>query len=1163
MSAICGVASPKRRGCDVGAVTDGRYSLVSQFHAPVPCLQTDCFDVTFTRTSMESSVFVDGARAITDCNKSLLKSAARGHVKVNLACLSKSDLGNLFANIGPALPSIQHLNVYIPCQPPSRKQSRLPVNENGCLEFPSAEYDQAVKDLSNRMAGPKMAQILRTFLMSLATDATSLMTFICNLPLPRPLFQILTQAVSGMPSLLHLSLKGSQIGDEAVQHLCSTLQQAKCGVTHLDLSGCWLTDCSATTIAALMKAEALEFCMERFKAFLREYPDSSLAPRIRNILFQRRAAALTAELRSSCPGLVCISLHHNSVTDTGAVALFDAAVTSSTIESIGLCGNRLSMRAGRVARTVMTEHDTLREVDMRSNCALKLGLLRASHVRPMESASLASGTRAANPGAPGKQAPPPAAASAVPQAGADSSDIHAGGRGGEVVSSSGTAAAHACVSTEGAVHGGQHAVMATAMAAVVDMFEQMSADSTGQGALCSKRPEGGDSLMMLRREGDCMARSQRRCEAGCKPARCRKQPAATPASVDASAVAASAVGSGALQPATAPPERPKGNPSLPSSPGLTRQAGFQMARTPHLPDDRGVMESWVKDGARGCRREAGGVSSVSSAVAVRTENLSVRPHADDDLNGDIMQLSSWRRGGKPGDDAAAGSDALDDHSAQHGRCAADAQSRPAREARLKAKAGKKSKFGFIPAPDGGVSTYTRTDAAWRAPAASSTQGCSPTYAQARPHPTARAARRAHRVILAAPEHGRNAGHTRYAEASTPPLTSAKPRRKANGRNAGKACGKRGGRAGQRLKRGCPPPVVRPRGEGPAMRTVSVQASSDGGSGSGSVRHGLAALRGADPDAFISMHELCAWERQREDAARGHRYEPSDVSGATHSEERTPPAGTLGGRTPSAVGVVVGSQEGEELRTLGGAGSDGCAEGRAAAEVTRHGQPSGLVEASAEWQRLEGGRLWKSQNAACSTRTGLAAAGPVAASGLHAHGPPLEQGTGAAVVETAGPAVDISIGRGLHAPEPARKAPGPAAGRCQESLAVAQGVAPAADEKPGAAEECCGPEAAEQRDQQQRLFAQQEWKRCNDLVADAWNGSGPAEVERGSSSRCADTEDAAETADWSLGGGAAGSDASEAIRAVRGGMQCVQACLLQLDADAGLDRPGGLGAPPVV
>lgn len=64
------------------------------------------------------------------------------------------------------------------------------------------------------------------------------------------------------------------------------------------------------------------------------------------------------------------------VTDVGAVMLFDASLGSSTIQTIDLRGNQLTMRAGRTARAVMIDHDCLRAVDMRQNCALKLGLLR-------------------------------------------------------------------------------------------------------------------------------------------------------------------------------------------------------------------------------------------------------------------------------------------------------------------------------------------------------------------------------------------------------------------------------------------------------------------------------------------------------------------------------------------------------------------------------------------------------------------------------------------------------------------------------------------------------------------------------------------------------------------------------------------------------------------
>lgn len=53
--------------------------------------------------------------------------------------------------------------------------------------------------------------------------------------------------------------------------------------------------------------------MEKFKKFLREYPDSSLAPRIRNMLFEKRTAALSAELQATCPSLVWIRMDYNHV----------------------------------------------------------------------------------------------------------------------------------------------------------------------------------------------------------------------------------------------------------------------------------------------------------------------------------------------------------------------------------------------------------------------------------------------------------------------------------------------------------------------------------------------------------------------------------------------------------------------------------------------------------------------------------------------------------------------------------------------------------------------------------------------------------------------------------------------------------------------------------
>lgn len=88
------------------------------------------------------------------------------------------------------------------------------------------------------------------------------MTLTFSLPLPLALFPLFCQSVAGLPSLMHLSLQGSQLGDAGLQELCSVLSKANCSVTHLDVSGCCLSDCSAASVAALLKTGTLKYVIQ-------------------------------------------------------------------------------------------------------------------------------------------------------------------------------------------------------------------------------------------------------------------------------------------------------------------------------------------------------------------------------------------------------------------------------------------------------------------------------------------------------------------------------------------------------------------------------------------------------------------------------------------------------------------------------------------------------------------------------------------------------------------------------------------------------------------------------------------------------------------------------------------------------------------------------------
>lgn len=150
---------------------------------------------------METSVFVDQTRAISDCNRSLARSVARGHVKVcsmwkhrepwirncvlqcmvryvfvryahklifrpclilqvNLAALSKSELAGLFVNLVAGLPQIQRLSMIIEAPSTLPGTARNTTKQQNASNSSITQYSELIKGVSTRICGSKVCLMI-------------------------------------------------------------------------------------------------------------------------------------------------------------------------------------------------------------------------------------------------------------------------------------------------------------------------------------------------------------------------------------------------------------------------------------------------------------------------------------------------------------------------------------------------------------------------------------------------------------------------------------------------------------------------------------------------------------------------------------------------------------------------------------------------------------------------------------------------------------------------------------------------------------------------------------------------------------------------------------------------------------------------------------------
>lgn len=101
----------------------------------------------------------------------------------------------------------------------------------------------------------QVEKVFKSSVVALFREATAISELTVGMPLPKQLFAALTQAVVSIQHLQSLSLRGSRLTDAKCAHLCVALSDCR-SLKTLDLTGCALTDISATVVASLMKQRA-------------------------------------------------------------------------------------------------------------------------------------------------------------------------------------------------------------------------------------------------------------------------------------------------------------------------------------------------------------------------------------------------------------------------------------------------------------------------------------------------------------------------------------------------------------------------------------------------------------------------------------------------------------------------------------------------------------------------------------------------------------------------------------------------------------------------------------------------------------------------------------------------------------------------------------------
>jgi hypothetical protein len=103
----------------------------------------------------------------------------------------------------------------------------------------------------------QMEQKFKAFLKALTHNSCNLEDLQLSMPMSKPVLHSLTEGLSlGLQSLKRLSFRGSFLGDQGVQQLCTVMQRCR-GIQELDVSGCHVSDLGAFSIASLVKDRAL------------------------------------------------------------------------------------------------------------------------------------------------------------------------------------------------------------------------------------------------------------------------------------------------------------------------------------------------------------------------------------------------------------------------------------------------------------------------------------------------------------------------------------------------------------------------------------------------------------------------------------------------------------------------------------------------------------------------------------------------------------------------------------------------------------------------------------------------------------------------------------------------------------------------------------------
>ncbi|XRA97920.1 NLR, CARD domain-containing protein 3 [Pycnococcus provasolii] len=318
---------------------------------------------------------VDVRRRVRNVGDDLRKQLEQSWCEVNLAPLAVDEL----CVLGEALASEgSHLQCL-----------RLVAESRGNFLLSSRAHRSIVAHVANNLADPRVAKAVPRSIALAVLASENLTDLELGASLGMGGMRAVGNAIGHNQTLQRVSFAGACIGDAGMLALHRGLSK-NASLEELIVSGCQLTDKSATLVASVVKAHAATRSLMEWRQTLRKYPKGMLPQDGQATAYIDDDMDGTAE---EVGGLLLLDVSDNLLTDKGAKPIIESLALDVNLLILSLRNNRMTLSTEILVHEALSQHPSLTRVDLRGNVDF-MGVSRGASVVAQESAQALAVARA-------------------------------------------------------------------------------------------------------------------------------------------------------------------------------------------------------------------------------------------------------------------------------------------------------------------------------------------------------------------------------------------------------------------------------------------------------------------------------------------------------------------------------------------------------------------------------------------------------------------------------------------------------------------------------------------------------------------------------------------------------------------------------------------------